>query len=120
MKLLMQMVIVLLLGWLLAQLLPWWSAALAGGLAAFAFSKKGGRSFLGGFLGIFVLWAVAALLQANATGSDLHERFAQLLPIPLSGTGLIIFAALIGGLAGGLGGLSGTALRKALSGRLVR
>lgn len=120
MKLLIQIVVVLVLGWILAQFLPWWSVAIAGGLAGFAVSKKGGRSFLGGFLGIFALWAVVALLQTTGTGSDLHERFAQLLPLPLNGTGLIFFSALIGGLVAGLGGLSGTLLRKSLSGRMLR
>lgn len=120
MKLLIQIVIVLVLGWILAQFLPWWSVAVAGGLAGFVNSKKGGRSFLGGFLGIFVLWAVVALLQTTGTDSDLHVRFAELLPLPLSGTGLILFSALIGGLAGGLGGLSGTLLRKSLSNKMIR
>jgi uncharacterized membrane protein len=120
MKLLKQIVVVLLLGWLLAQFLPWWSVAIAGGIAGFAISKKVGRAFLGGFLGIFILWAVVALLQTTGTGSDLHEKFAQLLPLPLNGTGLIFFSALIGGLAGGLGGWTGTLLRKSFSDRLIR
>ena len=54
MKLLLQIVVVAALGWVLAQFLPWWSIALAGGLAALGMTRHLGRSFLAGFLGGFI------------------------------------------------------------------
>ncbi|MEM0996443.1 MAG: hypothetical protein AAGN35_05165 [Bacteroidota bacterium] len=112
MKFLLHVAVVIALGLVLALFLPWWGVALAGGIAALALTGHLGRGFLAGLLGIFLLWTVVAFLQVNATDSQLHEGFAELLPLPLSGTGLIFFSGLVGGLVAGLGGLSGSSLRR--------
>lgn len=117
MKLIQQILIVALAGYLLAQFLPWWSVALAGALGALLREGVPGRSFWAGFLGIFVLWAGMAGAQMINTGSDLPEKFSQLLPGSPGGLGLLLIAAFIGGLIAGLGGLSGALSYRAVFGK---
>ena len=117
MKLMQQILIVALAGFLLAQLLPWWSVALAGGLGAILRSGHSGRGFLAGFIGIFLLWGGMAYAQVASTGSDLAVKFASLLPGNPGGMGLLVISAVIGGLVAGLGGLSGGLLSRAIKGR---
>ncbi len=111
MKLILQIVVVAGLGLLLALFLPWWSVAIAGVVGGLAFRRSLGGSFLGGFLGIFLLWTITALLILNATDSPLPDRVGQLMPLKMDGTGLAFFGAAIAGLVGGVASMAGRALR---------
>ena len=117
MKLMQQILIAALAGFLLAQVLPWWSVAIAGALAAVLRPGHVGRSFLGGFMGIFLLWAGMAYWQMASTGSDFADKFAGLLPGGMSGMGLLLTAGIVGGLVAGLGGLSAGLLVGAVRGK---
>jgi hypothetical protein len=107
-----QMLIVLGLGLILAMFMPWWSIALAGAVPGFLIHGHRGRSFLAGFVGALLLWAGAAIVMILMTGSDLGDKFALLLPIPLNGIGLAFVSGIIGGLVGGFGGFTGDSLRR--------
>lgn len=109
-----QLIAVFGIGLLLAQVLPWWSIALAGALAGFIWHGHKGKSFLAGFLGGLLLWTGAALAIAWTTGSDLHDKFALLISPALSGTLLAVVAGVIAGIVAGLAALSGDALRQAI------
>jgi hypothetical protein len=109
-----QLLIVFAVGLVLAYLLPWWSIALAGGVAGFLMHGHRGRSFLAGFLGAMLLWTGAALVMSFATGSALPDMFAKLLPFPLNGIGLAFVSGVIGGIVAGLAAFTGDAMRTAV------
>ncbi|MEM7036331.1 MAG: hypothetical protein AAF570_05065 [Bacteroidota bacterium] len=111
MNLLKHIGIVVVLAFVMEQFLPWWSIAIAAGLAGVAFSGHLGRSFLGGFLGVALLWLVLALMMSAGSDSDLPAKFAQLLPGGLGPTALLLITAVVGGLVGGFASMSGDALR---------
>lgn len=111
MKIIKHIGIVLVFAFAMEQFLPWWSIAIAGGIGGIWFSENMGRSFLAGFLGIFLLWTSMAFILSASTGSELPGKFAQLLPLPLNGTTLALVAGLIGGIVGGFASMSGDVLR---------
>lgn len=114
MKLIKHLLLVLVFGFAMGQFLPWWNVALAGALAAIILDSSFRDGFLGGFLGIFLLWSGMALLISWETGSPLPDRVAALLPFGFAGFGLSLFSGLVGGLVAGLAGLAGVSLRRNL------
>jgi len=113
MKFILQMALVAVLGYLMAFFLPWWNVAIAGFLASVLLRRAYWISFLGSFLGIFLLWFGAAMVISYSTGSPLPDRVAGLISPSLNGTGLAIVSGLVGGLVAGFAGIAGRALRGA-------
>jgi hypothetical protein len=89
---------------------PWWSLAVAAFLIGWMMGGNGFASFLGGFLGIFLLWAAYALYIDQQSDMALSGRVAQLFQLP-SRELLIVATGLVGGLLGGFGTLSGSMFR---------
>ena len=86
---------------------PWWSGVVVAFICAAVAQLLPGQSFVAGFLGLGVMWAVqAGILDANNDGI-LSARIGVLLG-GISGMGLLLITCGLGGLLGGLGGLSGT------------
>ncbi|MBS1586233.1 MAG: hypothetical protein JSS82_11885 [Bacteroidetes bacterium] len=99
------------IAFLLTMSLPWWMVAVAAFIVALLLPQRLGRSFLSGFLGIFLFWLVYALLRDVANDHILSTRMAKLFfHVPGSFLFLCV-AALVGGLVGGLGAWTGAALR---------
>jgi hypothetical protein len=90
--------------------LPWWSAALSAFLIAFILYSKPGSSFLAGFLGIFLLWHTWAIVSNSVNDGILASRVAAIFQLPNT-TLLMIVTAIVGGLVGGLGGITGSYFR---------
>jgi len=107
MKFLIQLLITIALCFLLQYFLPWWTMAIGAFAVAFLFDHKSFPSFAAGFLGVAVLWAVMAGFITLTTDSVLTSKLNQLLPI-----NSIALTALVGGLVGGLGALTGSLFRK--------
>lgn len=112
MRLLLQILVVAFLALVLAQIMPWWGVAIAGLAGGYAYAGHRGKSFLAGFLGIFILWFLAALYIKVTTGSDFADRFALLFPFPLSGTALMVVSGVIGGIVGGFGAFTGDSIKR--------
>ena len=108
MKFIMQVVVIAVLAYLLELLLPWWSIA----IAAFAGGTllKTRANFLAGFLGIGLLWLIAALLNENDAAAPLTDRVALIFKV--SKPVLLFIMSVIGGLAGGFAAMTGALLRK--------
>jgi len=94
------------LAWIAGIWLPWWSVAVAAVIVALILPQSPGKAWLSGFLGILILWAVAALVVNLRNESVLAPKMAAILPLQGSVGLLILITALIGALAGGMGALT--------------
>ena len=93
--------------------LPWWSAALAAFIVSLLIYQPPLLSFLTGFCAILLLWFGLTLKINAANGSILADRVS--LVIGMGGPFvLVILSSVIGAVAGGLGALTGSLLRKAI------
>jgi hypothetical protein len=111
----MLFLIILILSFVCGFFLPWWVAVIVAFLAAFFIGKTSMRSFWSGFAAIFVVWAALALLKSIPNENILAGRVVQLFPLPNNWIWLLFVTALVGGLVGGIGALSGILLKKALN-----
>lgn len=110
----MLFLIILILSFLSSYFLPWWAAAIIGFLAALITGKTSRQSFWSGFGSIFILWVILALLKSIPNDHILAGRVVQLFPIPHQWVLLLLIAASIGGLVGGMAALSGMLTKKFL------
>ena len=109
----MLFLIILILSFASSYFLPWWAAAIIAFIAAFVIGKTSTRSFWSGFGAVFIVWTVLALFKSIPNDNILASRVIQLFPLPHWWVLLLLIAALIGGLVGGLSALSGVLLKKA-------
>jgi hypothetical protein len=107
MKFLIQLLFTIVLCLLLQLFLPWWTLAIGAFAVAFVFDNKSFPSFAAGFLGVAILWVAMAGIITITTDSILTTKLNQLLPV-----NSFIITALVGGLVGGFGGLTGSLFRK--------
>ena len=107
MKFLIQVLFTIVLCGVLQFFLPWWTLAIGAFAVAFLLDNKGFPAFFAGFLAIAILWLSAAAYISIVTDSILTTKLNQLLPI-----NSFVITALIGGLVGGFGALTGSLFRK--------
>lgn len=106
MRLIFAIVLIALLSFVAEYFFSWWSlAVICFGIAVF-FRLRSGFAFLAGFMGVFLLWFVVALVRDSANDHILSSRMAQLFGLPGSMWFLLV-ASLLGGIVGGLAGWSG-------------
>jgi hypothetical protein len=89
----------------------WWAFAFVAMLVAVLVHQKGGKAFLAGFLGLFLLWGGLAWWIDMANESILSVKIASLLPLDGLKWILIFVTAFIGGLVAGFAALSGSYIR---------
>ena len=118
MRLLLAVLLTALLSFIAGLFLPWWSIAPIAFLVALLLGLGVGRSFLAGFLGVFLLWAVLALWIDIKNNSVLSSKMAQLFPLGGSSILLILVTAFVGALVGGFAAMAGGSLRPAAGRRL--
>ncbi len=109
MRLFVQILVIIVLGYMLELFLPWWGiavAAFAGGVLVTTQSN-----FLAGFIGIGLLWASKALLTDLTTNVELADRVARIFMLNNKALLLLVTFA-ISGLVGGFAAMSGGALRR--------
>lgn len=112
MKFTLQLVLTLLFAWLLQSFFPWWSAVISSFIIGVLLSKNSGvKSFSAGFLAIFLLWNIYALMIDVTTQSILTEKIARIFTLNNKYI-LILITGIIGGLPSGFGALTGNQLRK--------
>lgn len=111
MKFLTATILTSLLSFIGGLYLPWWSVAIAAFAVALLVHQKGGKAFLAGFTGVFLLWAGLAWWIDSKNQSLLSEKIALVLPLGGSSMLLILVTALLGGLTGGFAAMSGSYLR---------
>jgi hypothetical protein len=102
------------LGYLLQSFAPWWTIIPLAAITACVFNLKGAGSFLAGFLGFFMLWAVYSYMLSDKNDHLLAIKMGEMFQnvgVPM----IFVVSGLIGGIFGGLGSLLGYTLRKAFT-----
>ena len=111
MKFLATTILIVLLSFIAGLYLPWWSIAIIAFLVSLLVPQSIGKSFLAGFLGIFLLWGLLAMWIDIKNESVLSNKIAQLFPIGGSSIVLILITAFVGALVAGFAAMSGSSLR---------
>src|ERR1700749_728873 len=112
MKLLVAIILTALLSFVGGLYLPWWSIAIAAFVSVLVIPLASGRAFLAGFSGVFLLWFLLALWIDVKNQHILSGKIAEIFHLGASSFAIILITAFIGALVGGLGGLTGSYLRK--------
>lgn len=99
------------LSFLACRYLGWAAMPVAAAISAFFVKNTIGKSFLAGFAAGAALWAGLAGWLDASNGGLLSAKVAQIFTLR-SGSPLIQLTGLIGGLLGGLGAMTGSALRE--------
>jgi MFS family permease len=92
--------------------LPFWSVALVAFGVAVMMDLKPVMAWLAGFVSILLFWGLLIWWIDAQNDSILSARMATLFPLGGSSALLILIAALVGAIIGGLAALSGSFLRK--------
>ena len=111
MRFLIAVLLIMLLSFIAGLYLPWWSIAPVAFLVALLLALGVGRSFLAGFTGIFLLWALLAFWIDVKNESVLSHKIAQLFPLGGSTFLLILVTAFVGALVAGFAAMAGGSLR---------
>jgi len=93
---------------------PWWIIALVPFLIMIWRPVSSFKSFATGFLAIAALWFSYGLYLHLDSQGAMSNRIAAIFSLP-NGILLLIVTTVVGGLVGGLSGLSGYFVRKATS-----
>ena len=110
----MLFLVLLILSLASAPLLPWWCSAVLPFTISFFAAQNEKKSFLSGFAAYALGWTLLALSKSLPNGGLLARRIAVLMQLP-HWTLVLALTAVIGGLLGGMGALSGLLVRKAIA-----
>ncbi|QHS58944.1 hypothetical protein [Chitinophaga agri] len=111
MKSVPRFILIIALSYLGGLFFTWWSVALASFLVAVLIPLPPLRSFLNGFLAVFLLWLALAFFKDIQNDHILANRMSELI-IKVKNPMLIgMVSAFIGGLVAGFGSLTGSYLR---------
>ena len=106
MKIFIYSLIIALLGFLLRNIVPWWSIVIIAAIVGAFTNFSSISAFFMGFVGAALLWGVYVLLVNTQNESVMALKMGQLLG-DTSPLVLILITTLLGGLLGGMGALTG-------------
>lgn len=112
MRLVSAIVLMMVLSFAASYFLPWWSIVFVCFFVAVMFKLSGGKGFIAGFIAVFLLWLIVALVKDHANDQILSARMAELFKLGNPYLFMTV-AALTGGLVGGFAGWSGALVVKA-------
>lgn len=100
---------------LIAQkFLPWWSIAISSAFVSLCFSRSNAKAIFASFVGVAILWTVYPTIIDISTSSILTKKMVVLFSPYMSNIAHpIILTGFIGGLVGGISGLTGYRIKKA-------
>ena len=110
MRFLLAVILTALLSFIAGLQFPWWSIAIIAFLVALFIGQSIAKSFLSGFVGIFLVWFVVALWIDTKNENILSHKRAHLFPLGGSSILLMFVTAFIAALVGGLAAMSGASL----------
>ena len=111
MKFLISILLIAILSFALGLYLPWWTLAVVAFVVAALIHQRAGKSFLSGFIAVFFLWGILALIIDQKNQHVLSHKISSLLSLGNSSFVLVLVTALTGGLVAGLAAMSGSFLR---------
>jgi len=102
---------ILILGFLAQTFIPfWWIIAVVCFIIGFAFIDEAKEAVIIGFISVFILWGVVALVKSYQNDFVLLNRLSELIP-GNSKAIVLLLTAVIGGLIGSFSTLSGYFLK---------
>lgn len=104
-----QIIVIIILGYLLEQFLPWWSVAIAAFMGGILVNTR--LNFLAGFLAIGLLWIGKALVTDVSSDSEFADRVARIFMLHNKSI-LLLVTFVLSGIVGGFAAMAGSALRK--------
>lgn len=87
--------------------LPWWTMAIVAFGLGYFFQNKGAVSFVAGFIGVGLLWFIAAYRIDAASQSLLTEKINRIFPL-----NVFVLMIIVGGLVGGFAALTGALMNQ--------
>jgi hypothetical protein len=112
MRFILTILLTAVLGYIAGIFLEWWSIAIVAFLVALLLPQSLGKSFLSGFLGIFLFWGLFSFWISIENNGILAGKIAQLFSLGNAPMLLVLVTAFIGALVGGFAAISGSSLRK--------
>jgi hypothetical protein len=109
MRLYLQIPAIILFGWLLALMLPWYSVAFVAFVFGYLLDSE--SNFIGGFLGVAILWGLKIFFTTYHGSVDLASKVAQIMDPIKEKWILILITLVIGGLVGGFACVTGATLK---------
>jgi hypothetical protein len=110
-----QIALIVLLSTLVQLVLPWWSLAVIAFAVCAWRSDSGGQAFIIGFLSIALVWMTYALIIHLHTKGIFTSRVGALLFKSSSVALPLVVTVILGGLVGGLAGLTGFFVRRSIN-----
>jgi hypothetical protein len=112
MRFFISILLIALFAFALGFYMPWWSIAVASFVVSLLIRQRSGRSFLTGFLAVFIMWCILGYLIDVSNHQLLSARIASILPLGGSPVLLIFFTGVIGGLTAGMASLTASYLHR--------
>lgn len=112
----MLLLLIVLISFILQLFLPWYIIAVVAFGLAFWKAVGGKHAFWSGFGALFLLWAIAALVQSIPNEHLLANRVGQMLMLPpwrFNWLVVLFITGVTGGLAAGFSALAGFYMRRA-------
>ena len=111
MKFIVSILLTALLAFVICLYMEWWSIALAAFAVAAIIPQRPARSFLTGFIALFLLWGGLSFWLSNANHHALAHKVSMLIISKDAPWSLMLATALIGALVGGFAALTGSFVR---------
>jgi hypothetical protein len=112
MRFLLCVLLIIVFSFIAGKYLPWWSIAVVSFLVLLILPQGLGRSFLAGFLGIFILWFILAFIIDNKNAHVLSLKISALFKLGDASILLVLVTAFTGAIAGGFAAMTGSSLRR--------
>ena len=111
MKFIVSVLLIALLSLAFCLYLPWWTIAIVAFTVASLIPQNPVRSFLAGFMALFLLWGALAWTISSNNEHLLAKKVSMILKMD-SPALLIVATALIGALVAGFAAISGSFVRR--------
>ena len=112
-------IIIIIIGFLAGNFFAWWVIAPIAFIVGYFFPRTWASSFLYGFVAVSLLWGVYAASLNNANGGAMSTSISQLFANALSGTQLLLFTGVIGGLVGGFAAATGSSFKQIINKTII-
>lgn len=112
MKFIVSLFLIMLLSFVTCLYFPWWSIAIVAFIVAVLIPQNPVKSFITGFLALFLLWGGLSLWISNNNDHILAHK-VSLLILKIDSPYLLMFAtAFLGALVAGFAAITGNFVRK--------